>query len=223
MSKIRLLKSMCIVMYLFSLGSYASAQQRELIRDITGQPFETMQYVGVQGSPYLLDEWEVGRVRMQSGKVFLDVPLKYDLVQNLLIFRSDAGQEQLFLEPVVEFEIGRYLFRNGYKPIDGASLSTFYQVLADGGTKLLKRTAKRVEEEVSYGSGPKVKSIVGYEYYYLASDDNSSLVKIKKDRRSVINVLKDKKIELNRHINEQGLDLRQDNDIAKLITFYNSL
>jgi hypothetical protein len=202
--------------------NFSAAAQNELLQDHMGRAVTVKQYVDVQGTPYLMDEWVTGSAKFNNGNVFEGLKLKYDQVEDVLMFQDKAGNEQLFVDPVLEFVIDKRVFRRGYKPIDGASPMAFYEVLSDGKTQLLKRTTKKVNEDVSYSSATKVKSIVETNVYYISKSENQ-LIKVKKDRKSILNVLGDKSAELEAYFKANRPDLKLDAEMVKLMDYYNSI
>ncbi|SIQ72457.1 hypothetical protein SAMN05421545_1216 [Pontibacter lucknowensis] len=202
------------------LGSGAFAQTE--IVDYMGRPIMAKQYLDVKGSPYLDDEWQEGWVKLEDGKEYIGVRLKYDQVADELMFSNKKGEAQLFVQPVVEFELMKRLFMRGYEPVDATPLDAFYEVLADGPTQLLKRTTKTVHEEVPYSSATKVRSIIEQQSYYLA-DREGKLTKLKKDKKSLIKAIGNRQTELEAYVKANRLDLRQEQDMTRLVTYYNNL
>ena len=160
---------------------------------------------------------------MSNGNFIENVLLRFDQVQDQLLFKDNTDKEMLFSEPIVEFTIDGDIFRGGYVPIDGAKPSVFYEVLEDGKTQLLKRTSKKIFEETPYSSATKVKTISSTETYYLLPNGGTQLVKVKKDKKSLLDAMGNKKSELDQFIKDQRLNLRNDSDMAKLVAYYNSL
>jgi hypothetical protein len=113
------------------------------------------------------------------------------------------------------------LFRSGYKPADGATLKTFYQVLSDGETPLLKRSFKKVFENKPYGSATTVKVFQDVNAYYLVKDGQP--VKVRRDRKAILAALGDYSAELEKFISTNNLALKSDSDLVMLVTYYNSL
>lgn len=221
MRNVSLLKITLAAVVTLVFGVSASAQQ--LLKDHMGRPYQDKQYVDVQGSPFLYSDWQQGAVTLKSG-VSYEVPkLKYDQVKDELLFLSDGGNEHTFADPVAEFVLNKRVFRNGYLAADGTSPATYYEVLVDGPAQLLKRTSKNVYEEATYSSATKVKSIMSNEAFYLSANASSAPVKLRKDKKAIVNALSDKKTELEKYIKDERLDLKQEADMAKLVTYYNSL
>lgn len=190
--------------------------------DFMGRPVFEKRYTDIKGTPYLFEDWVEGSVKLKSGKAFDGVKLKYDQVADELMFLDQAGKEMLFVEPVVEFTMDKKTFRIGYPATDGASPESYYEVLVEGKTELLKRTSKKVIEEAAYNAATKVKTIRSNESYYVTAS-NLSLTKVKKDKKSLLAALPDKSAELEAYVKSNRLDLRQEQDMAKLIAYYNSL
>jgi hypothetical protein len=203
--------------------SMQASAQSELISDYMGRPLMLTQYTDVKGSPFLYDEWKEGFVEMQSGKAFSGVKLKYDQVEDELMFLNSKGEELLFVEPVVKFELNKRHFHKGYTATDGTPPTAFYEVLVNGPVQLLKRISKKVYEEVPYSSATKVRSIIATEAYYVSVAEDASLIKIKKDKKSLLQALPGKKIELEQYVKDQLLDLRQEAHMVILMNYYNTL
>jgi hypothetical protein len=222
-------KSAFKLISIFCLGLVSLAAQAQFIQDAEGRPLLERQYTDVQGSPYLTDSWQMGTVRLSNGKTHNNVELKYDQVAEDLIFKGSSGQLFRFAEPVSEFRIqtagstgtAGLLFRTGYKPADDATVKTFYQVLSDGETPLLKRSFKKVIENKPYGSATTVKIFQDVNFYYLVKDGQP--LKLKRDKKAILTALGDYTAELEKFISTNNLTLKSDSNLVMLITFYNSL
>ncbi|WP_242926085.1 hypothetical protein [Pontibacter vulgaris] len=183
---------------------------------------------GVEGSPYLYNTWSKGSVTLANGIVYDGMSLLFDQMKDELVFNADGNKRQLFMEPVHEFTIQEpgnkasiRRFRNGFPAVDGESVKAFYEVLADGDTKLLKRSSKAIVEERSTSSHAKTKQIKESVKYYIATPDK--MVKIKKDKKSVITALGTKQPELEAYITTNKLNVKNDADLTELVIYFNSL
>lgn len=212
------------------IAASESACAQFAIVDNMGTPIQTKLYTDVQGSAYLHDTWMKGSVMAANGTLYDGVELMYDQVEDVLMFKGEKGEAKIFTQPVVEFTIKtdkqhvtfkEQLFRRGYRPIDGASPAAYYQVLADGKTQLLKRTSKKIFEDQPYGSATKVKAFQATNHYYLAQNDE--LTKIKADKKTILKTLGNQEASLEAYLKKERLDLRKDDDLAKLVAYYNSL
>lgn len=213
-----------------TVAAITGATAQFAVVDIMGQPILSKPYTDVQGSAYLYDNWMKGSVSTSKNVTYDGVYLKYDQVADELMFKSESGEAKIFVQPVTEFTINvgtdnavlaTRLFRTGFIPVDGASPHTFYEVLADGQTQLLKRTSKSIFEELPYGSSTKVKKFQADTHYYLAKD--TKLTKIRNDKKALLKALSDKATELEAYIKTNKLDLKKDADLAKVVDYYNTL
>jgi hypothetical protein len=188
-------------------------------------------YREIKGSPFLYDHWSLGSVKFHNGTGKEGLSLKYDQIADVLIFTNPGGQEQTFLEPVAEFTLpaspentqpGVHRFRNGYAPVDGANEASFYEILQDGPTQLLKRTTKKIVEERAPNSNIlKVRQVRPNVKYYFATADQ--LVLIRKDRNSVLAALMNRYPQVEQFLKEQKLNLKEEKDLVRLTQYYNTL
>jgi hypothetical protein len=206
------------------LSSQTTAQ---LIQTDQGAPFIGTNYTDIKGHPYLFENWTEGTVKLTNGKSYTSVQLKYNLLRDELFFK-DIKTEQLlaFVIPVVEFKLnekeqGSSLYRNGYKAINENTEKSYYQVLFDGGTQLLKRTSKKINEEKPFNSASTIKSFEVLTFYYISN--NNTLIKIRKDKKSVLTALANQSAALEKYIQEKSLNLKNEEDLIQLIQYYNSL
>lgn len=213
-----------------TVAAITSAAAQFAVVDNMGQPILSKPYTDVQGSAYLYDNWMKGSVTNGKNVTYEGVYLKYDQVADELTFKSESGEAKIFTQPITEFTINvgtddavlaTRVFRKGFVPVDGASPNTFYEVLADGQTQLLKRTSKSIFEELPYGSSTKVKKFQAELHYYLSKD--AKLTKIRNDKKALLKALSNKETELETYIKNNKLDLKKDADLAKVVDYYNSI
>ncbi len=191
--------------------------------DINSIPLREKAYAKMEGSPYLNDQWIKGTVTFQDGKTAKNVDLKFDQVQGFLVFKNDLGHEFMFVTPVKEFElplIGK--FRSGFPPSKGTNEKTFFKVLNDGETKLLKSQVKNILETKAFYSGVVEKTVVEEIKFYILKSDNK-LVLLKNDKKSLLSELKNKESELEKYIRNQNLSVKNEEDLVNLFAYYNSL
>lgn len=206
------------------MGNKAHAQ---LIQNDQGAPFLSVNYSDVKGHPYLFEEWTEGTVKLSNGKTYSAVSLKYNVLRDEVFFKDPkTGQLLAFVVPVVEFKLndadkGSLLFRNGYKALENATEKSYYQVVFNGGMQLLKRTSKKINEEKPFNSASTIKSFEEITSYFLASNDTP--VRIRRDKKSVLTALGKNSEALENFIKENQLNLKEENDLVRLITYYNTL
>ncbi|HEY1008468.1 MAG TPA: hypothetical protein VGE58_00075 [Daejeonella sp.] len=217
-------------LYLLVIYSILFAANIHLVKAQYSEDFRAKavlekQYVDIKGSPFLNEDWAIGVVKMANGSTIKDMSLKFDQVSGELIFKSRDGKTMGFADRVSEFSLADKnktprLFRNGYKTGEANSETSFYEVLYDGGTILLKDPKKNIVEHRAYNSSTVVKSIVETPVYYLQV--NGALVKVKKDKKAILSVLGNS-AQLEKYIQDNKLNLKDDSDLAKLMLYYDSI
>lgn len=156
--------------------------------------------------PYLYDDTINGNVKY-SGNLYEDVPLDYDLSTDQVITSYPYGSKiQLVREKVEYFEIsGHHFVRlNNDKVPEG-----FYDVLYDGKMKFYVRRQKNLVLKIS---GKEAQNLFEDKIrYYIVKDGFYHTVKSKK---SVMNLLSDRKKELKRMLKQQGIKFGQSRELA---------
>ena len=86
---------------------------------------------------------------------------------------------------------------------------------------MLKSIYKTIQERNNDLSGERYKEFATYENTYLLKD--GAMVRIKKDKSSLLNLLQDKSQVLQQYINDQKLNLKNEADLIALVKYYNTL
>ncbi len=183
-------------------------------------------YGEMDGSPYLYNNWLPGEVVLNDHKVYNKILLKYDQIQDMVIFKYGEQDSALMfaLQPIA-FKLiyggrnERYL--NGFAAVDGAGVNSFYQVLNDdSGVKLLKRVVKKINKTTAYNSVVATLTVISNTTYYLARSNKPE--KISANNKAVISALKDKSDAISKYIADNKLNVKNDDDFARVIDYYNS-
>lgn len=187
-------------------------------------------YAEMEGSPYLYDGWAKGVALLSDGKAYKDLYLKYDEIQGIPLFKYELTDSAMaFAIPAVELMFS-YIANDqehtihllsGFKPVNDANGNTFYQVLENGKTKLLKRTVKKIIETRGFNDVATTKKVEERTSYYLAKDKQP--VWVKNDNKSVLAALSDKADKLKQYITDNKLNVKEDEDFAKVVNYYNTL
>lgn len=213
---------------LLSISVYTAQAQFKISQDIVGTPIGTKQERTFVGTEYLYDSFIKGHVLQADEKYFNNMDLNYDVMSDRLVFLS-GGQEMAFKNPVKEFQLIKpktspiYLevFRNGFPPYGTYTEKSYYMVLNSGKAIALKKPVKAIVEVTPYGSARSQKTVVNSELYFIYN--NGQLLKVKKDKKSLLNALNDKKEPLTKFIVDKKLSFKSDEDIQMLLEYYNSL
>ncbi len=203
--------------------------QQLFISDVNGQAFIN-KYDGIVGNVYDQADYQLARITLKDGRVYNDIKARINLLEHEVNFIASNGQEGFLGKGMateiiytVTKESGQELqvFQCGFPPIDNQNRISFYQILYNGKTSLLKSVYKSIQERNNDLSGERYKEFATYENVYLLKDGVMS--RIKKDKSSLLNLLKDKEAALKKYIEDQKLNLKNEASLIELIKYYNSL
>lgn len=196
---------------------------------INGTTAQTKDFSDIKGSPFSSDSWVKGIVTLSNKKVYSNLDVKYSEYEDKLFLKGKNNELMDFNDKVEDFtlkftksdnqELVHY--RNGYSNIAGTSTEAFFQILVDGKVQLLKKTSKKVQVQNEYGSITSNKSFTATTKFYIVTAEKATL--IKKDKKSILSALVDKQSELETYAKTNNLDFKNDEDLVKLINFYNTI
>jgi hypothetical protein len=224
-----IMKKSLLVASVMAASMFTSNAQFKVTQNFVGKPIETRSTDGFVGDKYLYPDWMTGNVLQEDGKFYNNMSLKYDLYNDMIIFNSTDNVPMAFKYPIKEFQLMHKrsleepfsLFKNGFPPFGNYSAKTFYQVLTEGKTSLIKKPYKSIIETIPYGESELKKTFGTNELYFL--HHNGKMVKIQKSKNSVLEVLGDKKSELIEFIKDKKLRMKSDSDLVAVVNHYNAL
>jgi len=187
---------------------------------LMGTPYRETAAGGAANSAYLLTEWYPGSVRMQDDKFYDGVPLRYDIVKDEIEFKKDSSLFRIS-DGVKEFTIPSgidlYIFRSGFPAGKGLTGKSFYRVVYDGQTKLLKRYKSQIKEEKASAT----RTLEPDAKLYIVKNNKLNEVNLK-DKSSFLKLLSDEKNKMQYVIKEEQLEFGAEDDLAKLLEEYDS-
>lgn len=228
-----------IVSALFLLPVFSFAQTSSLtnlneqsmfLTDVrTGLPIRLASNIDVTGSPYFNKEFCTANIKLQKGRKYHGVNVKVNLQDNKLLFKAPDGQE---LEPLLPIELieivqcekeGKTaIFRSGYPATGRQSASAFYQLLDSGKVQLLKYWNVDFMDSRPYGTGNIQRTYEASPIYYAYSAEKGMVALGKGNESAILQVLSDKKEEINKFISSQNIRLKREEDMTKVFSFYNN-
>jgi len=200
-----------------------------IIVDKNGGSFHSY-YDGVEGNPFFIESFRSSTIKLVSGLEFTNVTARLDLYKQIIHIKLNGDtmktvlpgniSEIIFYDTVqsVPYE---YKFQTGYPEIDNLNRNNFYQVLSDGKVTLLKSSIKKINKTKNEMSGEISSQFDIYEDHYLYV--KYEMKRVKKDKEYLLNLLADKRKELEAYIATQKMNFKSTDSIKKLIDYYNSL
>ncbi|MPR34187.1 hypothetical protein [Salmonirosea aquatica] len=202
-----------------------ASAQAQFMQDINGRVVSEVTYTNVEGSPYLMEEANTGIVRMaKDDKVYDGLKLRYDAYKDEVEYEKDGKLYRLGPE-ISSFSLATgdalYEFRRGFPAVGDQTENSFYRVLTDGNTKLLKRYEMKMREEKPYNSATVTKRFDLDEQLYVLKKGTLYPVKTG-DRKGIMKLVSDEKNLMNYVIKEEQLNFKTEDDIAKLLEEYDA-
>ena len=196
------------------------------IEDVAGRPFTSKEIEDIAGTPFLFDGWNPGIVKFRNRRFVKDINLRFNIYNNQLYFKKDEQQLEFAL-PVEEFMIRGLkdtdsvdvYYRCGFPATEKTAYQTFMEVIADGKFVLLKYRYKVIGSFKPYNQAER-KKFEDREQLFVYVD--KQMLKIKKDKESIIEALPQHKAAILSIIEEKKLKLKNEADIEKLFVELNS-
>jgi hypothetical protein len=200
-----------------------------IIVDKNGGSFHSY-YEGIEGTPFFTDNFRSSTIKLVSGLEFNNVIARLDLYKQIIQIKLNGDTVKMVLPgsiteiifyDTVQSLLNEYKFQTGYPEIDNLNRNNFYRVLSDGKVTLLKSSIKKINKTKNEMSGETSSQFDIYEDHYLYV--KYEMKRVKKDKEYILNLLADKRKELETYITAQKLNFKSMDSIKKLIDYYNSL
>ena len=179
-------------------------------------------YAKIEGSPYLSTEWAYARIKLADSRKFDSVLLKLDLYENKVHFKDEMGRVRMVAIDVNEIEIKDMLskwnnavFVTGY----GKNKREFYQVIANGTKASLLKKMNVIVKMTKDFNKPEKNSFELQNVLYIYSKD--AFYVEKKNCLSAVPAFKDDN-KITAFISSNDIKCNKENDLSKLVNYYNS-
>ena len=208
---------------------YSNAQQ--FLQDMNGKPIYLKVNYNIEGTPFYPEQYYKADLFIKNGKTYENIYVKFNLQENLVLFKSPDGVEMsatsavqkiIFTDTINGGIMINKVFENGFPAIDKQNENSYYEVLDSGKVKLLKYHAVRYTDKNYYGDASITRVFEQTEICYFY-EPGKRIKKIEKGMKELLSLFTDKRTELNKYIDEQKLKCRNENDWEKVIAYYNSL
>jgi len=197
-----------------------------------------IQQVGAQsaiynGCEYQFDRINVGHAffntaRFTNGNIicedilYPDIPILYDIVRDILVIQglNQIQITSLASNRISQFTLSGYTFirKSGNSSTGSVPEPGFYQRLYDGRIKAWAKNQKTIDEVTDFGYQLKRVAIEKSRYYI---EKGGTYFEVD-GKQSVLNVLQDKKKEINHFIAKKRIRFRKDfnNALVQTVAHY---
>lgn len=187
-------------------------------------------YEGTKGTPFISETWHPGEIFLKSKSKVLVKEMNYNCYDNELVYLDPATKTVRLIN---RFTVDLFYILNGsdtllFAPIepenDGEFL--FAQVLYQGGSMVYKRYQKefvRANYEGGYSADRKYDEFADKSSLYFSKANEKNIYKAKKSKKQILEAFPDTKDEISSYIKSEKLDLKDEEDVVKLLKYYDSL
>jgi hypothetical protein len=203
-----------------------------VLSDIKGTPISSNSNSDVSGSPFFIATWSEADIVLASGAVLNRIPIKLNLATHEVhVLKDEKEKVEMVANPgsiksvaiksLTENDINSYNFKIGFPSIDRMSTNTFYLVLADGKTKLLKLISKKIVEEKPFNSAVAEKKFVENEGLYLFYD--GEMIRVKKNKDFFVMTFGQQKDLIEKFLTENKLKCKTEKEMIRVVDYFNEL
>jgi len=197
-----------------------------------GLPFTLEDNPLIQGSPFLKDDFSDCLVQLRDDKFYSGIKLRFNLETNKVHYQDQNKKEMVALNGVIKrfyiktldgFDSVSYMFGCGYPESPGTTPYTYFQEYNFGQATFLRLITKTVVERKTLATVDPTKQYDEKNSYYIYNGVNKKLVKWRKGKDFILDMLGDKSVEVKKYIDENNLDCKSIEDAIRVIQFYNNL
>ena len=182
---------------------------------------------GIQGTPYVFEQFGMGKVVFVNGMESVDSNLNYSYFDHKLYYTQKKGlyvvnqQAKSFILNSVDKENNQVSkqFMCLFPSVDDNTPATFYEVLGTNDHfQLLKYTHKRIKETVVYGGAP-TKEYVSDDLFYIYDKAAKKMLAMGSalSLKSVKKILPNYAAQIDAYLNTNKLNLKKEADMVQLL------
>lgn len=195
---------------------------KNLLRTKSAKPY------GTKGSPYVFEDFRKGDIYFANKMRVNGKLLNYDCYNNRWEYSADNSIYLLHSDQIDYFEIFKeadnsMLFKQVF--VEKLKKKLFLQVLYNENTLLYKRHFREFREADyggAYSEDRRYDEFHDRHSYYLKTDDGE-LQMFKPKKNSLLDIMEDKRAELEKYLKKEKPDLKTDDGLVRLIRYYDSL
>lgn len=183
-------------------------------------------YEGVKGSPFFLDQWIKGTVYLENGKIFKDIPIKYDVYQNEVLVRTKGQSIYITRESINSFELKPDSLNHEIKftkvkpdnELAKIGADQFFRILYEDDITLLEVQDKiflKANYQGAYSANRPYDEFKSTSKYFFL-DNQNRLHKLKTSIGGVAKIFGGNKKKVKDYIFENKLDPKNTNDLVMI-------
>lgn len=184
----------------------------------------TLAYADVEGSPYLNEEFENGKIVIDDSLIYQDIPVRYNIYSDRIEFQSKLGQVMELEIPELSLQVTYGFHRFIYTDFldRGKEVEGMLEILAEGNVGLFKQyrvTFKEATKPRGYEDA-KPNRFVRQADEYLLSVGNG-VPETFRNSKAIMEKLETIRPEINEYRKRHKLKLRSEQDLIALVRYCN--
>lgn len=224
------------IVFFLNLPGSAFAQNEYQIRQAidfystakfrSGEWKTTLSESDIEGSPYLNDEFISGTIYTTSKQKFIDIPLRYNIYNDALEFKTAEEQIQEMATPEIleSAEFGDYTMVYSPYSINKKVHHGFFQVVVSGETSLYLRNNilfKKAEKPAAYKEAVPAQFYKKPDTYFIKV--GTAEAKKVNNKKELIDIFPDHQNEISSYLKKNKIKTNNPEMLIKLVEYYNSL
>ena len=176
------------------------------------------EYNVLRGSPYLSERFEKASFQLNNGQWTKDqMEIRLNTYSQQIEYQKDGTIMSSSLNNIRAFRIGDVLFKSGFENIDKQTTGSFYQVLYEYKTALIKYAVTEMKTVKNFDDTKQGDEFVTYQYYYLV-DTNKRLTKITLSKKNILKALPESKLGVvEAFIKEKNMKFKTWDEVIELV------
>ncbi len=177
--------------------------------------------ISYKGTPYVAADYKLGTTTIH-GKTDFKAPMRYNAFENKIEFLDQEHvQRELLRRPYISATIDGVTYTVETYLEDGKEKFVYFNTRYLGETTLLYKPKKILVKEGSTAAYDKIFKYKDVSSYYIKKG-NGPAVPVKINPKSILDAL-DHTQELEAYVTGIKLNLRSEEDVIRVLEFYNSL
>lgn len=227
----KMLFTICLSLFFQLTNAQSDVGGNPFMNDANGRPLYLKSNYTSEGFPYYADSYSLAELTTMEGKVYRDVKVKINILENEIYYLAKDGAEMITTVPIRKIRLLSLTLENGAiadvelsslnNPINKSG-SAIYQVLADGKKSLVKKITVTYKDEQAYGNAGVIRTFDRKERLFAYSTPDK-FEKVEKNVSSAVGLFPEKARQVQAFIDKNDLKCKAEADLVNVFGYYNSL
>ncbi len=215
-------------LFLFMAGIQFFASAQIFIMDLPpghNKVISAEKEKGLDGSPWLMEDWSPGTVRLISGKIIEGLSYRYNVYRNRLYFQYENAEFVISApDSIDQLVMAGKIFVYDNPDSLAKDKKRLMEIAVDGPARLYVNYYPFIipaNYNIALGSGNANETVSVREAYLIKV--GATLTTIDKKGKNITAAFPDKKQELDAFMKKINFSVKKRSDIEKAVRYYNSL